>query len=185
MLAKLKGCDSLSCSNCTEKDETIEEKVKKLLVDHINKVDFHSAKEKIGDYYKPNTPVMNEFIAFGVELTKELRRELEREQSENLRLHGKCLEQQKEIEQFKKLKNAIKQSVEDVGLINIRARIMWILKAFKEESVVKCCQCGRECKNKDIAETSGWAWRETPDGLKWSCNDCAVENYIEKMEASK
>jgi hypothetical protein len=44
------------------------------------------------------------------------------------------------------------------------------------------CRCGRTAKDEDEASTSFWSWRETKDGLEWTCPDCAIENEIETLE---
>jgi len=46
------------------------------------------------------------------------------------------------------------------------------------------CGCGKVAESELIAEASGWRWAEQSGEIQWTCTDCAVENYIGKMEES-
>ena len=51
--------------------DSLSQNIKKLLHEHIKYLDYHSAKENtFAGAFKWNTPVMNEFIAFGKYLLK-------------------------------------------------------------------------------------------------------------------
>jgi len=51
--------------------DSLSQNIKKLLHEHIKYLDYHSAKENtFAGVFKWNTPIMNEFIAFGKYLLK-------------------------------------------------------------------------------------------------------------------